>query len=84
MKSALRKGAVASGDPVRLSGIVERDGQSCRLCGCDVDLTLRYPHPMSKSLDHVVPLSRGGAHTIENVQLAHLRCNMSKGARLVA
>lgn len=38
---------------------------------------------MSVSLDHVVPLSQGGAHDPANVQLAHLTCNVRKGAQLV-
>ena len=38
--------------------------------------------PASKaSLDHIVPISRGGGHTADNVQLAHLKCNQSKGNR---
>lgn len=35
-------------------------------------------------LDHVVPLSRGGAHDIENAVGACKRCNCSKGARLLS
>ena len=31
------------------------------------------------SIDHVVPLSKGGTHTWDNVHLAHKRCNMVKG-----
>jgi 5-methylcytosine-specific restriction endonuclease McrA len=36
---------------------------------------------MGPSLDHIVPVSLGGTHTWANVQLAHLRCNVSKGNR---
>lgn len=42
---------------------------------------LVYPNPLSASLDHVVPLAWGGEHTAANVQLAHLKCNVAKGAR---
>lgn len=38
---------------------------------------------MSPSIDHVIPLSRGGAHAMGNVQSAHLRCNSSKGDKLI-
>ena len=63
--------------------IYERDDWTCQLCGRPVDPTLRWPHPMYKSLDHRVPISRGGSHTRDNVQLAHLSCNSRKGDREV-
>lgn len=62
--------------------VYERDGWICQLCGESVDKTLRNRHPMMASLDHIVPVSKGGAHTYDNVQLAHLSCNNAKGARV--
>jgi 5-methylcytosine-specific restriction endonuclease McrA len=58
--------------------IFERDGWKCGLCGDPVDSDLSYPHPQSASLDHIVPISRGGPHTYDNVQCAHLSCNRDK------
>lgn len=34
------------------------------------------------SVDHIVPLARGGSHSADNVQSAHLLCNLRKGARV--
>jgi 5-methylcytosine-specific restriction endonuclease McrA len=82
-RRALIKGA-ATGEPVNLADIAERDGWRCGLCDEPIEPALEWPHPASKSLDHVVPLSKGGRHDPSNVQLAHLRCNTVKGARLVA
>lgn len=31
-------------------------------------------------IDHIIPLSKGGTHTIDNLQLAHPFCNLSKGS----
>jgi 5-methylcytosine-specific restriction endonuclease McrA len=62
--------------------IFERDGWICGICGDPVDPELRAPDPMSKSLDHIYPLARGGAHSRANVQLAHLRCNNVKNATI--
>lgn len=62
--------------------IFERDGWVCGICDLTVDPTLDYPHPLSRSLDHILPLSRGGTHTRANVQLAHLQCNVRKGDRV--
>jgi 5-methylcytosine-specific restriction endonuclease McrA len=79
----VRRSAVAAGDPVRLEVVGERDGWLCGLCEAPVDVDARWPDPRSASIDHVVPVSVGGEHTYGNVQLAHLACNMSKGARLL-
>lgn len=63
--------------------VFERDGWICGVCGDLVDPSLKYPDPRSKSLDHVVPIARGGTHSSENAQLAHLRCNILKSDREV-
>lgn len=62
--------------------VFARDGWCCQLCGGPIDATLRSPDPGSASVDHVVPLARGGSHTQDNVQAAHLGCNVRKGANL--
>ena len=54
----------------------------CALCGETLDYDLKYPDPMSKSLDHDIPLSLGGSHSKENLQWTHLSCNVSKGASI--
>lgn len=59
-------------------------GENCYLCGVEVDFLLRWPDRMSPSLDHVVPLVAGGTHTLYNVAMVHLICNISKGSRLAS
>lgn len=63
--------------------IFERDGWFCQLCLKKVNKRLKHPHPMSPSIDHVIPVSRGGNHSRQNVVLAHLRCNLRKHAKTV-
>lgn len=58
-----------------------RDDWTCKLCLLPIDPEIAWPDPMSPSVDHVIPLSRGGAHAMHNVQSAHLGCNSSKGDR---
>lgn len=62
--------------------IYERDDWTCQICGDPIDQALRYPDPFSRSVDHRMPISRGGPHTRLNCQAAHLRCNMRKHAKL--
>ena len=66
-------------EPVDKRRVFDRDRWRCGLCRRKVDPLLAYPDPMSASLDHIHPMSLGGAHTHANVHLAHLRCNLDKG-----
>lgn len=56
----------------------------CYLCGVETPSALYGEnHPQAPQLDHVVPMSRGGAHTPENVECICRRCNVRKGSRLL-
>jgi hypothetical protein len=56
--------------------IYMRDGWICQFCKKRVDKKLKWPHPMSASLDHIIAVADGGPHTRANTQLAHLECNV--------
>lgn len=62
--------------------IYNRDKWICQICKKPVEKNLSFPNPKRASLDHIIPLSRGGTHESGNVQLAHLSCNTSKGNRV--
>lgn len=62
--------------------VFERDEWICGICLEDVDPTIKFPNPLAKSLDHIIPLSKGGEHSYANVQLAHFGCNASKGNKI--
>lgn len=66
-------------EPIDRRRVYERDRWRCGLCGKGVRRDVKAPHPLSPSLDHVVPLSRGGDHLYANVQCAHFKCNWMKG-----
>lgn len=61
-------------------GVLERDGWICQLCNEEISHTAIYPSAGYGSIDHVLPMSRGGGHVWNNVQAAHLGCNIAKGA----
>ncbi|HEX8772601.1 MAG TPA: HNH endonuclease [Pyrinomonadaceae bacterium] len=56
--------------------IIERDARTCYLCG-------RKLEDEVITLDHVIPLARGGSHTASNLRVACLKCNSRKGAKLL-
>lgn len=55
----------------------------CGICGQPVDKTLKYPDPMSPTVDHIIPVSKCGDPTaLDNLQLAHRYCNRMKSDKL--
>ncbi|MCW2898498.1 MAG: hypothetical protein JWO67_763 [Streptosporangiaceae bacterium] len=75
-RARLRGAEVESFTPAE---VFERDRWICGLCRRKIRKDLRWPDPRSASLDHVVPLVDGGAHTRANTQASHLDCNLRKG-----
>ena len=61
----------------RTAAIVERDGPNCVWCG-------RRPWPRDLTLEHLLPRSRGGHGTPENLTPACRRCNRARKSRPVA
>jgi 5-methylcytosine-specific restriction endonuclease McrA len=55
--------------------VFERDGGICGICAEPVEREDFH-------LDHVIPLSKGGAHSYENVQVAHPPCNLAKSNKV--
>lgn len=70
----------AKWSPAALAAIAGSD--ACGICGQAVDLSLRLPDRRCGSVDHILPVARGGSNDLNNMQLAHLDCNMRKGARV--
>lgn len=55
-----------------------RAGAPCALCGQPIDLSLRYPHPQAFTVDHTIPTSRGGGHSLDQLRPAHNACNQAR------
>lgn len=58
----------------------KRDEGICGICGEPVKLIKKGR--MRATIDHIIPLSRGGLHSYANVQIAHWLCNVAKGNKL--
>ncbi len=52
-----------------------RDKNTCGIC--DKQVPEGDIH-----FDHIIPLSRGGTHTYDNIQVAHSNCNLRKWANV--
>lgn len=57
---------------------LRRTTQRCPMPGCGAQLTDTPYQPNSRHLDHIVPLNIGGTHTIGNVRIICLTCNLSR------
>lgn len=57
----------------------------CGICGKPVDkIRYKYPHPLSPTVDHIIPVSKGGHPSdLANLQLAHRCCNRQKSDKLI-
>lgn len=58
---------------VARAAIILRDRSICGICGLKVS-------PADMSIDHIIPAKHGGIYEAINLQVAHLRCNQSRGA----
>lgn len=58
--------------------IKERDNYTCLLCGVSI---AAEPHLLLE-VDHIMPVSKGGLNTPDNLQTLCWRCNRSKGAKV--
>lgn len=66
----------------QLEDLIYRDFLICGICDEPVDPDIAWPHRMSVTVDHVIPVAHGGTDDIDNLQLAHLGCNASKQDRV--
>ena len=63
---------------ITIDKLYERDRGICGICGKPVDMSADSNSNEYGSIDHIVPLAKGGKHTWDNVQLAHRSCNSEK------
>lgn len=79
VQSALKRRArkkAALVERVSVRRVVARDRSTCHLC-------VKAVTPEQRSLDHLIPIVRGGAHAEWNLMLAHLTCNKRRGIKRI-
>lgn len=87
-KNLKRKRIAENGtiENITLTSLIKRDKSVCHLCGGKCDrkdyIITNQGHFVAgknyPSIDHVIPVSKGGTHTWDNVKLAHMSCNSIK------
>lgn len=71
--ASARKRAMASKEPY------------CAVCQGFIDMDAPAQSPNACEVDHIVPISRGGApYELDNLQLTHMKCNRLKGAKMAS
>lgn len=76
---------------ISLEKLIQRDEGICKICGRQVDTEDYYYTDEGyfiagdnyPSIDHVIPLAKGGTHTWNNIQLAHRNCNSIKSDNII-
>lgn len=76
---------------ISLEKLIQRDEGICKICGRQVDTEDYYYTDEGyfiagdnyPSIDHIIPLAKGGTHTWNNVQLAHRHCNSIKSDKIM-
>lgn len=66
-----RKRGASIVERIHRTAIITRDNSTCYLCD-------QYLEPDQITLDHVIPLVRGGSHTTDNLKVACRSCNCKK------
>ena len=82
--NAIRRAMILerSTENVRREAVFDRDGWECHICGGGIDRAAKWPDPLSVTLDHVIPLAKGGDHSYGNCKAAHWGCNLKKSDTL--
>jgi 5-methylcytosine-specific restriction endonuclease McrA len=56
--------------------LIDKDGAYCKIC------KKIFESKKEITLDHIIPVSKGGDDEISNLQLAHFECNQTKNDML--
>ena len=64
--------------------VFEKDNGQCYLCNIETHLenSKEGYQPQLSTVDHIIPISKGGSHTWENVRNCCLKCNITKHDRI--
>ena len=70
-----------SGSVLSVGELAARDGKRCHICRRLIDIGLSGSHRNGPTIEHILPVSKGGTNEPGNLALAHRSCNVSRGNR---
>jgi hypothetical protein len=82
IKTVKRQGKLST-NRISPEQVVREYGSTCHICQKEIDLTLPRTSKLGLTLDHLIPLSKDGPDTIENLRPAHWSCNNFKSDKLL-
>jgi 5-methylcytosine-specific restriction endonuclease McrA len=78
LQKAQDKGILRRKKIAMILSLVETGDLICKICGQHID------NNKKASCDHIIPVSKGGSiWDVKNYQLAHRKCNSSKGNKIL-
>lgn len=86
-REAIRRGSISS--KYLESDVIDLYGTTCYICLEEIDMSASRRSGIGNNweqglhIDHIIPLSKGGNDSIDNVRPAHAICNLKKGSKLV-
>jgi 5-methylcytosine-specific restriction endonuclease McrA len=61
---------------------IARTKPPCHICGQPINYQAGHLDPLAFTIDHVIPLNKGGTDTVDNCAAAHRMCNRTKSDTL--
>jgi len=80
---SMNRAGVKTNRTITHEEIAERDNFVCHICEVLVDMSLPRTSKQGATLDHVIPISKGGVDSLENLKLAHWICNIRKSDKIM-
>jgi len=82
IKTVKRQGLINKPSRLAADEVVRTYGNTCAVCSEPIDLTLQRTSKMGLTVDHWIPLSKGGSDDMSNLRPAHWICNRRKSDSL--
>jgi 5-methylcytosine-specific restriction endonuclease McrA len=82
IKTVKRQNLVVKPSRLAADAVVQFYGDNCAVCSEPIDLSLKRTSKMGLTVDHWIPLSKGGSDDMSNLRPAHWICNRRKSDSL--